>query len=193
MLSHSPLPQDGEKQKLRRPMDWANEFLLGKAKSACTAKQNEELFCYFPMAAGCPARCWKAEPQQAQGLLGDTNTITTNIRFSSCHWVFVPHYDVIWSLVSWGQLSWLCPLPNSCPPPAYSLGERGRNEKALALCKPCSATVTIFTHYQHGFSYKCNMGCSEESYVCSHQSQYNHSKATLLAWGVQTADCNGAT
>jgi len=42
--------------------------------------------------------------------------------------VFTAENDIIMEpeagdipLVSWGQLSCLCPLPASCPPPAYSL------------------------------------------------------------------------
>lgn len=52
-----------------------------------------------------------------------------------------PHltwHHMIWNVrvVSWGQLSQLCPLPSPCVPPATSWWG-GEAEKALALCKYC--------------------------------------------------------
>lgn len=52
-------------------------------------------------------------------------------------------------LVSSGQLSWLCRLPASCPPPACLLGKRGR--------KPlhCLVVAGMLVCYQHCFGHKC--------------------------------------
>ena len=45
---------------------------------------------------------------------------------------------MVWNipLVSLGQLSWLCPLPRSCPPPAYWWGGNV-GETALMLWEHC--------------------------------------------------------
>jgi len=37
-------------------------------------------------------------------------------------------------LVSWGQLSWLRPLPTPCAPPAYSLVGEGEEQKRPRHC-----------------------------------------------------------
>lgn len=57
------------------------------------------------------------------------------------------------SLVSLGQLSWLGALLRSCPPWVYCLGGQSRNEKALKLCKDCSAMAKILLCNQHCFSH----------------------------------------
>lgn len=64
---------------------------------------------------------------------------------------------IVWDipLVSWGQLSWLWPLPASCPPTAFSMGmgrvgERGDHNAVQALlsntqkhwCVKCTVLVT---------------------------------------------------
>ena len=41
----------------------------------------------------------------------------------------VTSYGMEYPLVSWGQLSRLCPLPTSCAPPAYSLVGWGEKQK----------------------------------------------------------------
>jgi len=57
---------------------------------------------------------------------------------------------MVWNIpsVSLGQLSWLCPLPTSCLPPAHcSLGEWG--EAASVLCEHCLAVAKMLVCYQH--------------------------------------------
>ena len=64
-------------------------------------------------------------------------------------------HHMVWNipLVSWGQLSQLCPLPKLLvhPQPAHWWGGV-RAEKALALCKHCSAITKTSLCYQHCFS-----------------------------------------
>jgi len=55
---------------------------------------------------------------------------------------FFPHFypwawcRMVWkiTLVSWGQLSWLCPLPAPCAPPAHSLVGRWEEQNKPGLC-----------------------------------------------------------
>jgi len=45
-------------------------------------------------------------------------------------------------LVSWGQLSWLYPLPASCPPPAHVL--RQQSERLDAIQALFSQDIGVF-------------------------------------------------
>lgn len=53
-------------------------------------------------------------------------------------------------LISWGQLSQLCPYSTSCSPPSYLLGaQSGKKKSALTLCVHCSAIAKTSVCYQH--------------------------------------------
>ena len=80
-------------------------------------------------------------------------------------------------MVSWGQLSWLCPLPASCPPPAYLLGGAAwEKDKALTLWAHCSAIAKTLVCHQQCFSHKSKAqyltGCSEENELQLSQTQH---------------------
>lgn len=64
------------------------------------------------------------------------------------------------SLVSSGLL---CPLPTSCPPPTYSVGETLRRP---LNCKQCSATDRTLVTHQHCF------GHPSKTQHHTHQTQY---------------------
>lgn len=70
---------------------------------------------------------------------------------------------------SLGLLSWQCPFPTSCPPPAYwSLGVRlGVGDTVFMLCQLCSAVAKTLVQYKHCCSCKCkaqhHMVCCGES------------------------------
>jgi len=59
---------------------------------------------------------------------------------------------MVWNtpLVSWGQLSQLCPLPAVCGPPAYSLA--GQHKQAFMMCKH-SLAISTSVCYQHCFGH----------------------------------------
>lgn len=57
-------------------------------------------------------------------------------------------------LVSLGQLTQLCPLPASCPPPPYLLGQRSEKQRTSWLYSHCLATAKTLVHYQHFFDHK---------------------------------------
>lgn len=52
------------------------------------------------------------------------------------------------------ELSQLCILVTSCPPPVYLLGDRVGKKRTSAMCKHCSATAKTFMCHQHAFSHK---------------------------------------
>lgn len=54
---------------------------------------------------------------------------------------FTAEHDVIWWLVSWGQFSWLCPLPSSCAPSASSLEHQSQKWKMSWCCSLVTKTV----------------------------------------------------
>jgi len=59
-------------------------------------------------------------------------------------------------LLSWGQLSWLCPLPASCVhPQPPRCGAECETERALALCKHCSALAKTSLCSQDCLGHKC--------------------------------------
>lgn len=51
--------------------------------------------------------------------------------------------------VTWGQLSWLCPLTTSCSLPACLLEARGRMMLALDAAQALSAIAKILVCFQH--------------------------------------------
>lgn len=71
---------------------------------------------------------------------------------------FLFHYlsfileHMMWNIIfiSFGQLSWLCSLPASCPFPASLLWDvETEKEKALVLCKHRSAIAKTLVCYKH--------------------------------------------
>ena len=120
-------------------------------------KQNKEFIRYFPSAGRGSAISGKAGLHHAEGLLGKTNAVTLNAfplpssapPFICWGW---HHVAQTIPLLSWAQLSQLCPLPTSCAPPASTLAGRGEKQKRPWLCvstaqqqpeQPC-ATNTAF-------------------------------------------------
>lgn len=64
-----------------------------------------------------------------------------------------PWCHMIWDIpaVIWDQLSWLCSFPNPWALPIFWLVGWGA-EKALTLCKCCSAVAKTSLYYYHHFS-----------------------------------------
>jgi len=94
------------------------------------AKQNKEFTPSFPLAGRCSDISRRAGLYHTQQLPGRTHTITLNVPpFFLLPPAFPGEHSVVgdFPLVSWGQLSWLRPLPASCPASAYSLA--GKREK----------------------------------------------------------------
>lgn len=88
-------------------------------------------------------------------------------QFPSKRWVtfqnalfslFIAVHDVIWQGIPlWlvRSSASLCPLPAYCTLPSlFTRGAERETEKALTLCKHCSATPKIWACYQHCFSHK---------------------------------------
>lgn len=71
---------------------------------------------------------------------------------------------MVWNIpwVSLGQLSWQCPLPAPCPPPAHSLGEQHEKWEGLDAAK----TSVCYQHccgYSHRSETQHHMGYCEEN------------------------------
>lgn len=98
-------------------------------------KQSKE-FTPTAMAGRCSdprtARLHKMEQ-----CLEKTNSITPNILLILFLQLQMLTGDIL--EYSWGQLSWLCPLP--CALPALAAGVRSRS--SLALCQLCSAVTEL--------------------------------------------------
>lgn len=101
-----------------------------------------------------------SRPMPCQSLSNSYFEKTTPFHFYCWAW-----HHVVWvtSLVSWGQLCWLCPLPVSCAPPACSLGEESEKQKVLMLRKHPSAiakTSVCYCCFSHKFKIQHHTGCS---------------------------------
>ena len=136
---------------------------------------------FFPLAGRCLPLSGK---HGLSILLWKTNSITMSVPTSfSFSLTFIAEHSITWvwsiPLVSLCQLSWLCP-PSSLLTPRLFAGEgkaEWEKEKALMLCKHCSAIAKTLMCYQQGFNHKSrrqhHAGCREENKLYTGQTQYN--------------------
>lgn len=80
------------------------------------------------------------------------------------HYLSLIAEHMMWNIIfiSFGQLSWLCPLPVSL---LWDL-ETGK-EKALMLCKHCSAIAKTWVCYKYCFNHKSrkdHTGCNDKKF-----------------------------
>lgn len=93
---------------------------------------------------------------------------------------FTAEHKVLWDGISlsWGQLAWLCPFPDSHPDCV-----EWDTEKALALCWHSSTSAKLSLCYQHCLGHKSkpqhHMDHHEENQPCSSQNQYRPVRQTL--------------
>lgn len=97
----------------------------------------------------------------------------------------IKSYSMEWniSLVTWGQLSQLCPLLTSCAPPAYSR-VAWEAEKALNLCQHCSAITKTLLCYQDcstNTKHSLNTSYCEGSYLYPSPNQHTKENQVLGA------------
>lgn len=148
LLAHSPLLGDWEKnrKKATRHVDWDNDSVSKKQKLHSQAKKKRgihsllhtgrQISSYYleSRASACITVTWEDKQTKHEC----TPFLLLSLSWAWCY--------MIWNttFISLGQLSWLCPFPTSFPPIAY--WPWGRGEKALTLCKQCSATAkTLLT------------------------------------------------
>ena len=137
-------------------MGWDKDSLIGKAKAAHTSKEKQGIHSPLPIgrqvfshpqesrAPSCVMVTWEDKHHRSEH--PPLSFFPSFICWAWCHMVWnIP-------LVSWGQLSRLCPLPASCAPPASSLVGWGEEQKRPWLCKHCSAVTKTSLCYQHCFS-----------------------------------------
>lgn len=121
--------EESEKQNEKNFVTWDKDTLL-EEKNLCTqAKQKKEFIHYFPSAGRCSAASWTAELPHAQQLLD---------KCHNCECPFSSSASQVFNIIRYGISLWSvtvscpgCPLPNSCPPPAYSLDSTMRNADGL--------------------------------------------------------------
>lgn len=119
--------------------------LIGEVKRSKTVRSSKPkggIHSPLPVGRQMFSRFWKAGPQHGWWLLGKTSAITTKV--SLILWLNIYCWAqccVVWNipLVRWGHLSWLCPVPSSCPPqPTCQWGRSGGKRQNLdtmsALC-----------------------------------------------------------
>ena len=99
------------------------------------AKRKEQFIHYIPLAG-------RLQPLPGKPGISTCNTNAQTANSPLCTPLLEPLLlsPAVWDipLVSSSQLSWLCPLPASCPPTAYLLeGQSGK--ETLMLCNICWA------------------------------------------------------
>lgn len=148
---------------------------------------------HSPPTNPCLARPWAAA------------ALETHPQFYCWAW-----HSMVWDISSacWGQLSWPCPLTPLVPPQwgTPRPGAQREEQKALALCKHCSATTNhqcvIDTVWVTSFKHSTiHTGCCEES---SHPTTHLKGRMSLnkqtkllfycmaeLSEGHRSAKCSG--
>lgn len=131
--THSPSPigwrRESEEQRREEAVDQNKDSLIREEEKKPPHQVMQKTFTLHCSQAG-----WCPVSLQATATLGKVPPV---LRAASCSIPEVP-------LVSWGQWSWLCLLPVSCPPPAYSL-EKEQSEKQRPW--HCSAIAKISVCY----------------------------------------------
>jgi len=134
------------------------------------AKQSQKIYSQLSISRQCPATCLGSRVS-LRGAVTPEDKHLNNAHPSSSSFLLalIAECSVcgVDPLVGWGQLSWLCPLSNSCRPPAYwSLSGGVAGETALTLCEHSSAAAKALVCCQHrsSFSYKAQHyeGCCRE-------------------------------
>ena len=141
-------------------MGWDKDSLRSKAKATHTSEEKQEIhsllridwqvFSHLQESRNpsCVMATWEDKCHHSECPLLPSS-FPRFICWVRCH--------KVWNtpLVSWGQLSQLCPLPTSCASPAYSLVVRcEKKKKTLMLCKQCSAIMKTSLYYQQYFQHK---------------------------------------
>lgn len=150
LVSSSPTGWGENRRKARHLVNWNNDSLIEKAKAEGIREAKRSIHWLLPTAR-----------QMSNHFLGSKISACIIIfkKHKCYHWKHPPfllfpfslycgaEHHTVWNIpvIIWGHLSWLCPLPTSCPPLASSL--QGK-EKALRLCKHCSVTTKTLVRYQ---------------------------------------------
>lgn len=133
--------------KIGKLMGWNKDSLIGRAKALHTRKTKQGIDSLLPMGRQVFCHPWGAQPHHMEQV-GNTNTITPNVLS------FLPPLYLL-TMLSCG-LEYpsgllgspvLAGFPPKHPYIPWKCGSM-KAEKALALCKPCSAITKTSLYFQ---------------------------------------------
>ena len=154
-LSLSVLNRTDRESKAQKLVGWDTGSLIMKKKTAHRSK----------------AETTSLGQMDVHPLLGKQGLNVMVVWEDKCHYYKCPcilflsfrfhcwtWHRKVWNvpLVSWGQLSWLCPIPTLAHlQPTGLWGKEWFGQKALMLCRNCSAIAKTLVCYHHCSSHKC--------------------------------------
>jgi len=125
--------------KARKLVDWDNGSLIGKANTAHTSKAKQGIHSSLPIGRQVFSHLYESTaPLCVTVTWEDKRHHSKRLRLPSFPPCFLcwARRHMVWGtpLVSWGQLSWLCPLPTPCASSAHSLVGWCERQKRPWLC-----------------------------------------------------------
>ena len=143
--------------KVRKLLGWDKDCLIGKA--TCASKAKREINSLHPINRQAFSHLRESRaPSHVDGYLGRQtgNSKCPLSPSSSPSFYCSAWHHMVWNspLVSWAQLSQLCPLPNFPCSPAHLLVGQGKQQTRFWLSKRCSAIMKTSPCYQHCFQNK---------------------------------------
>jgi len=122
-LPPSGMGERVERVKVRKLVGWDKNGLIGKAKAAHANKAEQGIDSLLPVIMWVFSHLQESRAQL---------WVMVTWEDKPCH----SGHHMAWNilLVSWDQLSRLCPLPASCAAPACSLVGWGKRQRRSWLC-----------------------------------------------------------
>lgn len=139
LLAHSPTNGTGERirrVKGKKLVGWDKDSLAGKAKFMHASKAKQEIHSPFPMAGRYSAVSRKAGLHHVWQWIEKTNAITVNVPSFLLPQALYAEHDAVKFADPFGQMQLHVPAVSPPTTPGWDIRE---GEKALTLCKHCSA------------------------------------------------------